>query len=101
MAFCRDIPSNEKNPDPGDKNPRDIPKIKNPEKIPNPGNFGILGIFRDFQIRIPIPGISGFSEFLNPDPDTRDFGIFGIFRSNPKLKIPISNKSHPESNSGC
>ena len=35
LAFCRDIPSHEKNPDPGDKNPRDIPKVK----IPNPGGF--------------------------------------------------------------
>ena len=31
VAFCRDIPSREKNPDSGDKNPRDIPKVKNPE----------------------------------------------------------------------
>ena len=84
------------------KNPdsRDIPKVKNPDKISNSGDKNSLdvvricrknksrstrfwdcrdfslGIFsefsRDFQIPIPIPGISEFLGFC-----TRDF--FGIF----------------------
>ena len=37
-----------KNPDPGVKNLRDIPMIKNPEQIPNPGDFTrIPGILRE------------------------------------------------------
>ena len=61
MAFCRDIPSNEKIPISGIKNPG----ISQREKIPNPGD------------KIPIPEISGFSGFF-----TRDF--FGIFKSRSK-----------------
>ena len=47
---------------------------------------------RDFALGI-------FSGFSNPDPDPRNFEIFGISRSSPKLKIPIPKKSHPEANS--
>ena len=43
-------------------------RFKNPD--PDPRDFGIFGIFlsgffRDFQIPIPIPGISGFSGFFD------------------------------------
>ena len=48
--------------------------------------------FRDFSLGV-------FTGFSNPDPDFRDFGIFGIFRYSSKLKISISKKSHPEANS--
>ena len=74
--------------------------------------FRILnqGVFRGFHILFPIPGISGFrdfrdfslgifSEFSNPDPDSRDYGIFESFGSTPKLKTGIPKKSHPEANS--
>ena len=46
MAFRRNISSHVKNPDLGDKNSRDIPKIKKVPKI-----FGILnlGIFKSSQ----------------------------------------------------
>ena len=76
MTFCRDI-SSHKNPDPGYKYPRNIPKIKNPEKInPDLRGYGI------------------FSGLLNPDPDTRDFEISRIFHSGFfrgfQIPIPIS-----------
>ena len=75
---------------PGIENPRDTPKIKNPEswgypeKInSDPGDFEIFRIFhseffREFQISIPIPGISGLSEFFD---------------------LARNKKSHPETNS--
>ena len=70
MAFCKDIPSHEKNPDflsPGYK------KVKNPEKCLTRGfcdNLEIKkifhsGFFRDFKIPIPIPVISVFSGFFD------------------------------------
>ena len=51
---------------------------------PDPWDFGIFGIFhlrffRDFEIPIPIPGISGFFGVCNR-------AFFGVFRG---LKIPI------------
>ena len=61
------------------KNLRDIPKVKNAEKIPNSGDQ-IPGM------KIPNPGDLP----KNPDGQktvkTRNFGIFV-----PKLKIPIPN----------
>ena len=62
--------------------------------------FGIFsGFFRDFHIPIPIPGISevsgfitrDFPRFSNPDPDLRDFSIFGILHSGffQDFQIPI------------
>ena len=83
-------PISRKNSDPGDKKSPGYPEgkksrileiAKKPEKInPDPGNSGIFGIFhsgffRDFQIPIPIPRISGFLGFFdlaqnkNPDPE--------------------------------
>ena len=67
-------------------------RFSNPN--PDPRDSGIFGILRS--------GFFGnFSRVSNPDPReflgffTRDFfqnfGIFGIFRSSPKLKIPIPN----------
>lgn len=75
MAFCRGIPSHEKNPPeyPEDKNPEKIsnqgdkkPKLR---KISDPGDLEFSGFStrdlwwfsRGFQTQIPIPGISGFS----------------------------------------
>ena len=62
VAFCRDIPSHEKNPNPGIKNSRNIPKVKNPEKIPklrkipNPGDENPEIGIRDLGSRKnPIP----------------------------------------------
>ena len=115
LAFCRDIPSHEKNPDPEDKKSRIH-------------HFGICpGFFRGLIIPIPISRIFGIflSGFFW---DFRDFsfgifflgfffqvflGIFGIFRSSSKQKTPIPypgdwdsglripKKSHPEANSGA
>ena len=64
VAVCLDIPSHEKIPNLGIKNPLDIPKIKNSEKIPNPGDFH-SGFFRDFHRM--------FSGFSNSDPHPQDF----------------------------
>ena len=78
MAFCRNIRSHEKKtPIPKMKNPeyrglksRDL-KIfenlgdKNPEMKKNPESRGLKS--RDLK------------NLSNPDPDLRDFGIFGIF----------------------
>ena len=94
--------------------------------------FGIFSeFFRNFQIQNPIPGISGFTGFLQrfhisiPGisgfftrnffwifKSLENFGIFGIFRSSPKIfyykksrsrisgiGIRDSEKSHPEANS--
>lgn len=36
MAFCRDIPSNEENPDPEDKEPKSGEFSKNPDTLENP-----------------------------------------------------------------
>ena len=60
VAFCRDTPSQKKPRSPGFWDLRDFP-------------LGIFpGFFRNFQIQIPISGISGFSGL-----GSRDF--FGIF----------------------
>ena len=59
VAFCRDIPSHEKNPDPEGKKSRKIPnpgdfarnsviEIPKLRKIPNPGDFA-----RNSGIKIP------------------------------------------------
>ena len=39
VAFFRDIPSHEKNPDPGDKKYQGYPEAEKSQKIPNPGNI--------------------------------------------------------------
>ena len=122
MAFCRNIPSNEKNAEPGDKKSRE-----NKSRSPGFLDFRdfLHGIFRDFQILIPNPGFSGFStrafyklfnsrsrsadfhdsqdfslgifsRFSNPDPDSRYFRTFGIFRSCLKSKIPNQNPGSQE-----
>ena len=107
LAFCRDIPSHEKNLYYRDKNPRDIPKVKKSRK--NPESRGFFGIFprfitRDFsgifKSRSRSPGFRDFSGILKSryrSPGFRDFSIqpkiitpdtdprdFGIFRSSPK-----------------
>ena len=78
MAFCRDIASHEKNPDPGDEKfvSQDIPQVK------NFGSFN-LGIFPEFfrGFYFPILRFSRFPGFSNRDSNPRDFGIF---RSSPK-----------------
>ena len=61
--------------------------------IPIPGILEFLGFFTQ-----DLSGI--FTSFSSLDPDYREprnFGICGIFRSSPKLKIP--KKPHPEANS--
>ena len=74
MAFCRDIPSHEKNPDPWDilkvKNPGD----KNPgtQKIPNPGDKNSV------TEKIPNPG-----DFPKIPKKSRIPGIFQKSRKNP------------------
>ena len=89
------------------KNSRDIPKVKNPEKICiNPGNFAkILGIkipnLSHLEIQVIFPDFnsgltffllrvkfSNYPEKINPDPRFRDFRDFslGIFRD---FQIPI------------
>ena len=64
-------------PVPGIKNPRDISRIKNPEEIPG------FWDFRDFQISIPIPRISGFFNLAQ----------------NKKSGFGIPKNSHPEAKS--
>ena len=69
LAFCRDIPSNEKNPATQKiPNPRDNFRIfKSRSRCPGfwdflgSGTQDFFGIFWGFQILIPIPGIMGFS----------------------------------------
>ena len=94
--------SRKKNPD-----SRDIPKVKNPDKISNSRDKNSLDVVRSLSSwapplrdisgicrkKIPIHGFLGltglstriffgiFSRFSNSDPDPRDFGIFGILHS--------------------
>ena len=89
MAFCRDIPSHVKIPIPGIKNPRDIPKVKNPESLGfriNPGNEN-----PETQNKSRIPGLTknpgDFKKKSRWSEDRKNFGdfeIFEIFRSSPK-----------------
>ena len=63
-------------------------------KIPNPGDKN------PETKKIPNPDDKNPETKKIPNPGDKNLEIFGIFRSNPKLKIPIWNKSHPESKSG-
>ena len=77
VAFCRDIPSHEKIPNPGNKNPET-------RKNPTPADFS-----RIFEFQIPIPEILDFWDFA--------LGIFpGFFDQDRNKKIGIPKKSHPE-----
>ena len=102
VLFCRNIPTHEK-------------------KSRSRGFSGFFNrdFFGIFKSRSRSPGFLG-SRFKNPDPIPSILGSpvfwdprnFGIFRSSPKLKIPIPNprdqdsgfgipkKFHPEANFG-
>ena len=92
MAFCWDIPSHEKNPDPGRKNSLGYPDDKKSGKnLESPGffeNFGDknLEIKKNPKFRGHFGICLGFS---SPDSDLnhRDFGIsrfFDLVQNNPE-----------------
>ena len=82
-------------------NPRD----KNPEIKRTPKTRGFFSWF--FKSRSWSPGFRDFRNFAlgifprswNLGPDPGDFWIFEIFRSSPKLKIPIPNTRDRDSGS--
>ena len=100
VAFCRDLPSHEKNPE-SRKNPDCQKTVKTHNFFLYFGIFGIFhsgfftrdffGIFPGFSNSDPDPRDVGifeislsrfFRDFLRfsyPDPDSPDFEIFGIF----------------------
>ena len=89
---CRSIPSHEKNHDFGDKNPRDIPKTKNHEKILYVKNFHkflwlpkISGIKIPKLRKISNPGDKNLETQKNPTSRRC------AKRKNPE-KIPIVRK---------
>ena len=99
LAFYRDIPSHEKIPIPGIKNPPDIPKVNNPKKIPNQGDFATIP-----GIKIPNPGNKNPESKKNPESrgfskNLGDFQkisvIFRKSRKNPDgqktVKVPFFN----------
>ena len=79
LAFCRDIPSHEKIPILGIKNPRFIPKIKIPESRGFRINSG------DFSY---IPGISYILGIKIPRLETTQFWIIKFH--NLKYQIPTA-----------
>ena len=101
VGFLSGYPIPRKNPISGIKNPRDIPKLKNPESREfwlspgdkNPETQKNLETKKNPEPRalLKIPGI--FIKFRKKSrwSENRDFGIFGILHSGffRGLKIPI------------
>ena len=80
LGFCRDIPSHEKKPDPGDKKFPGYPEGKKSRKISNPGDYA--------EIQIKLLRLKKIPNLGDKNPETQTKKSRRFSERIPRVKKP-------------